>query len=717
MKTSFIDVTKVKKCADYIRYLSLESIEGAKSGHPGLPLGCAELGVLLYRYILRFNPEDPGWIDRDRFILSAGHGSMLLYSLLYLTGYRITLEDLRKFRQLESKTPGHPEYHIEYGIETTTGPLGQGFANAVGCAIEGKMLAQRFNRDEFDLFDYTIYTLMGDGCMMEGISSEAGSLAGHLGLDNLIAIYDCNRISIDGPTSLTMSEDTAARFKALAWHVEKADIKGIEALYSQLENLKTLKGKPKLLVMKTTIGEGLDKKKDTADIHGSPAEIDEIAYFIQNSEMKHIFEEKYGKTDVQDKQKLMEILQNRQKNKVPLLQEPDSKAFMEQGPDERKKDYLEWKKKFESYQQQHKDLYEQLSFYLHFEFPGSLRDELLNYSFKGDEKKKTAAIRGISGKVLNLCANQLPQLVGGSADLTDSTKAKVENTDYIKSDNFAGRKIFFGVREHAMGAIGNGLALNKIMIPFTGTFFTFFDYMKPAVRMSALMKLKHLFIFSHDSIYVGEDGPTHQPIEHLNALRLIPDIYTFRPANDMETAFAYLYFLKEMEGPAAIVTTRQDLPEEVFTLPKNRERNREELYKQFKNGAYIFYETEDSQKPGIIFAASGSEVSLALQTAKLVEKNGKKTARVISIPCLELFSEAGISYKSQLFHHDQTPLVVIETASHRGIDLFYDKRTILVDIETFGKSAPYLELEKHFGFTPGAIYKRIAENIELPPLE
>jgi transketolase len=718
MKTNFIDVTRVKKCADYIRYLSLESIEGAKSGHPGLPLGCAELGVLLYRYILKFNPDDPKWINRDRFILSAGHGSMLLYSLLYLTGYGITLEDIRKFRQLESQTPGHPEYHIEYGIETTTGPLGQGFANAVGCAIEGKMLAQRFNRGEFNLFDYTIYTLMGDGCMMEGISSEAGSLAGHLGLDNLIAIYDSNRISIDGPTNLTFSDDTAARFEALGWHVEKANIKEIQELYTQLEYLKTLEGKPKLLVMKTTIGEGLDKKKGTAAIHGAPADIDEIAYFIQNSEILHIFEEKYGKTDVQDKQKLMEILQNRQKNKDPLLHEPDSETFMKEGPDQRKNEYNEWKKKYESYQQQYRDQYEQLSFYLQFEFPGSLRDKLLNYNyFKGDEEKKTAATRGISGRVLNICANQVPQLVGGSADLTDSTKAKVEGTDCIKKDNFKGRKIFFGVREHSMGAIGNGLALNKIMIPFTGTFFTFFDYMKPAVRMAALMKLKHLFIYSHDSIYVGEDGPTHQPIEHLNALRLIPGIYTFRPANDMETAFAYLYFLQEMEGPAAIVTTRQKLPEDVFALPKNRERDREKLYEQFKNGAYTFYETEAAQKPDIIFAASGSEVSLALQTAKLVEKNGKKTARVISIPCLELFSEAGSSYKNQLFHHDQTPLVVIEVASHRGINLFYDQRTILVDIETFGKSAPYLELEKHFGFTPEAVYNRIAENIELPPLE
>lgn len=719
MKTRSIDATKVKKCADYVRYLSLESIERAKSGHPGLPLGCAELGVLLYRYILRFNPDDPGWINRDRFILSAGHGSMLLYSLLYLTGYDITLEDIGKFRQLKSNTPGHPEHHIERGIETTTGPLGQGFANAVGCAIEGKMLAERFNREAFDLFDYTIYTLMGDGCMMEGISSEAGSLAGHLGLDNLIAIYDSNRISIDGPTELTFSEDSAARFRALGWHVEKTSIREIQELYSQLKRLKTLKGKPKLLVMETTIGEGLNKKRDTAAIHGAPAGIDEIVYFIQHSYIKEIFQKEYGKDAVENTEKLTEIMVNRLKNKDPLLTEPGSKVFMKEGVDEREKDYNEWLKKYESYQQQHKDQYEQLCSYIHFEFPDSLQEELLNYNyFKGDEEKKTAASRKISGKILNLCADKIPQIVGGSADLTGSTQAKLGNSLPIEKGKFTGRQIFFGVREHAMGAIGNGLALNKTMIPFTSTFFTFFDYMKPAVRLAALMKLKHLFIFSHDSIYVGEDGPTHQPIEHLNALRLIPDIYTFRPANDMETAFAYLYFLKEMDGPAAIVTTRQNLGEEVFVLPKNRKADREALYKQFRQGAYIFYETDGAKNPDIIFAASGSEVSLALQTAKQVEEKGKMNVRVVSIPCMELFSrKENVSYKHQLLFEDQTPLVVIELASHRGVNLFYDQRTILVHLEEFGESAPYNEVGEHFGFTPGSVYNRIAEKVKLPPLE
>jgi transketolase len=718
MNTRSIDVIKVKKCADYIRYLSLESIERAKSGHPGLPLGCAELGVLLYRYILRFNPGDPGWINRDRFILSAGHGSMLLYSLLYLTGYDITLEDIGRFRQLRSKTPGHPEYHIEYGIETTTGPLGQGFANAVGCAIEGKMLAQRFNRESFELFDYTIYTLMGDGCMMEGISSEAGSLAGHLGLDNLIAIYDSNHISIDGPTDLTFSEDSAARFVAQGWHVEKAKIKEIQELYTQLENLKKVKGKPKLLVLETTIGEGLDKKRDTAAIHGAPAGIEEIVYFIQKSAIRHIFEEKYGKTGVQDKQKLLEILQDRQKNKDPLLPEPDCELFMKEGSNERKKDYIKWNGKYEIFREQYNEQYEQLSSFIHFEFPDSLREELLNYNyFKGDEEKKTAASRKISGRILNLCADKIPQIVGGSADLTGSTQAKLGDTPCLEKGEFTGRQIFFGVREHAMGAIGNGLALNRTMIPFTSTFFTFFDYMKPAVRLAALMKLKHLFIYSHDSIYVGEDGPTHQPIEHLNALRLIPGIHTFRPANDMETAFTYLYFLQEMESPAAIVTTRQNLGEEVFVLPKNRKADRETLYKQFRKGAYIFYETEDAKKPDIIFAASGSEVFLALQTAKRVEEKGVKNVRVISIPCMEIFSKKeNVSYKSQLLGDDQTPLVVIETASHRGINLFYDQRTILVDIEAFGESAPYKEVGEHFGFTPESVYSRIAETVKLLPL-
>lgn len=703
---------KVKKCADYIRYLALESIEKANSGHPGIALGCADFGVLLYRYFLKFNPQQPNWFNRDRFILSAGHGSILLYALLYLAGYDYSLNDLENFRQFKSKTPGHPEYNIPRGVETTTGPLGQGFANAVGCALEGKILANRFNQKDIDIVNYTVYTLMGDGCNMEGISYEAGSLAGHLGLDNLIAIYDSNDISIDGRMDITFTEDISCRYKGLGWHVENANIKDLTDVFKKLESLKKIKGKPKMLKLRTTIGEGLNNKKDSPSIHGAPAGLDEIAYFIRFSHIRQLFKDKYGEETVNDPSKLVDILKNRIQKREALLEFTEGVNFMREGMALRKESYNVWLKKLEFYKEKYPQKYNEFLKYSEFVFPKTLRENLLNYSYFNDPAEiKPAAVRGISGDVLNRCARELPQIIGGSADLTDSTKAKVQNTDYIKKIDYQGRKIFFGAREHAMGAIGNGLSLNKITIPFTSTFFTFFDYMKPAVRLAALMKLKHMFIFSHDSIFVGEDGPTHQPIEHLNSLRLIPDLYTFRPASDVETAFAFLYFLQEMNGPIAIVTTRQNLPKEIFSISLQN-RGRQEMYDAFKRGAYIFYETKDTVKPDIVLSASGSEVSLALQTAMLIEKRDKKSVRVVSIPCLELFSQTNNSYRDQLFEIDQTPLVFIETASHRGVNLFYDKKVVLVDIQSFGESAPAKQVAEHFGFTPELIYNKIRKNFK-----
>ncbi len=700
---STIDLSKLKKSADYLRYLALECIEQAHSGHPGLPLGCADLGILLYRYILRFNPGDPRWANRDRFILSAGHGSMFLYPLLYSAGYDMSLEDMGHFRQLGSKTPGHPEYELDCGIETTTGPLGQGFANAVGVAIEGKIMAQTFNEKDFNLFDYTVYALMGDGCNMEGISYEAGSMAGHLGLDNLIAIYDSNMITIDGSTDITFTEDVAKRYEALGWVVDFGDSKDMETVFNKLQKLKALKGKPRLLILTTTIGEGLDKKRGSHSIHGAPAGIDEIAYFIQKSSIKELFEEKYGKKPVSDIEKLKEILSERIKNREPLLSFAEHLEFMKEGADHSKRVYDEWVKRWKNYKKIFPEKYETFSNYINFKLSDYLCDELLNYS-----ESKPDATRNISGRLLNLCAEKIPQIVGGSADLVGSTKAAVKSSFYISREDFSGRNIAFGVREHSMAAIGNGLALNKILIPFTSTFLTFFDYMKPAVRLAAMMKLNHLFIFTHDSIYVGEDGPTHQPIEHLNSLRLLPNLYTFRPANDVETAFSYLYFLKNMDGPAALITTRQKLGEEMMGVVPGG-GSRKELYEKFEKGGYIFYETDNTKEPEIILCGSGSEVSLALSTAKLVEERDKKRVRVISIPCVELLNKAGISYKEKLFNYHKTPLVIIEAASHRGVHLFYCRQVILIDIQSFGKSAPGKSVAEHFGLNPETIYKRISQ--------
>jgi len=702
---SFINQAKLKKSADYLRYLALECIEQAHSGHPGLPLGCADLGILLYRYVLRFNPKNPRWANRDRFILSAGHGSMFLYPLLYSAGYDISLDDMGNFRQLGSKTPGHPEYELDYGVETTTGPLGQGFADAVGIAIEGKMMAQTFNEKGFNLFDYTVYTLMGDGCNMEGISYEASSMAGHLGLDNLIAIYDSNNITIDGSTDITFTEDVAKRYEALGWVVDFGDSSDMETVFNKLQNLKELKGKPKLLILTTTIGEGLDKKRGSHSIHGAPAGIDEIAYFIQNSSIKELFEEKYGEKSINDIDKLKEVVSERIKNREPLLNFSEHLEFMKEGANHSKTVYDEWLKLLENYKKSFPEKHEILSSYLSFKLSDSLYNELLNYS-----ESKPDASRNISGRILNLCAEKIPQIVGGSADLVGSTKATVKSSAYIRRDDFSGRNIAFGVREHSMTAIGNGLALNKVLIPFTSTFLTFFDYMKPAVRLAAMMRLNHLFVFTHDSIYVGEDGPTHQPIEHLNSLRLLPNLYTFRPANDVETAFSYLYFFKHMNGPAALILTRQKLGEEMMgVIPGGG--TREELYKNFEKGGYIFYETDNTREPELILCGSGSEVSLALSTAKLVEERDKKRVRVISIPCLELLNKADIPYKETLFNHHKKPLVFIEAASHRGVNFLYGKQVILIDIESFGLSAPGNRLGEHFGLTPEAIYKQISDQL------
>lgn len=700
-----IDTSKIKKSADYVRYLALESIERANSGHPGLPLGNADLGILLYRYVMKYHSSAPRWPNRDRFILSAGHGSMLLYPLLHAAGYDISLEDMENFRQLGSKTPGHPEYQLDHGIETTTGPLGQGFANAVGIAIEGKMLAQTFNEKKFKLFDYTVYTLMGDGCNMEGISYEAGSMAGHLGLDNLIAIYDSNHITIDGRTDITFTEDVAKRYEALGWYVDTCEIADMEKLYSKLQKLKELKGKPKLLIVTTTIGEGLDKKKDTSDIHGAPAGVDEITYFIKHSSVKEIFEKKYTTNDVADAVKLKEIVSKRIESRESLLPFPKHLDFMAERNKGAESLYTQWQELLENYKKSFPKKHKMLSGTLVFKLPDSLNEILLHFT-----APKNDATRGISGTVLNLCAKEIPQIVGGNADLAGSTKAVVKSSHYIHKNDFSGRNIAYGVREHAMAAIGNGLALNGAMIPFSSTFFTFFDYMKPSVRLAALMKLNHLFIFSHDSIYVGEDGPTHQPIEHLNSLRLLPNIHSFRPANDIETAFSFLYFFKHMNGPVAIITTRQKVGEEVIgVVPGGVERR--DFYDTFEKGGYIFYETTGAEAPDIVLCGSGSEVSPALAAAKLIEARDKKNVRVVSIPCMELLNETDAPYREGLFNNNLSPVVLIEAASHRGINLFYGKEVILIDIKTFGESAPGKAVGKHFGLTPEDIYKTVQNRL------
>ncbi len=693
-----IDIEKIKKAGDYIRYLSLFCVEMANSGHPGLPLGCADIGVVLFRYILKYNPEVPNWLNRDRFFLSAGHGSMLIYSLLHCAGYGIKISDLTRFRQAGSITAGHPEYCISNGIEATTGPLGQGFANAVGAAIEGKMLAARFNKDNYPLFDYTVYTLMGDGCNMEGISYEAGSLAGHLGLDNIIAIYDSNDITIDGSTKISFTEDVGKRYEALGWHVEKTDAGHIEDFYHKINQLKDLKGKPKLIIVKTKIGEGLNKVKGTKKAHGTPAGPDEIAYFIQNSRIKKLFQDTYGTENVENAQKLIELCRKDILEKNLPFESPEDTAYIHERSVENQKQYNDYKVLLNNYNKLFPEKYKELSGYLDFHMPADLKEKLLFY-----KEDKADATRNISGRILNICAEALPQIAGGAADLVKSTKAFIKSSGYINRNDFSGRNIAFGIREHAMGSICNGMALNRVLLPFSSTFFTFFDYMKPSVRLAAIMKIKHLFVFSHDSIYVGEDGPTHQPIEQLNALRLIPGIFAFRPANDIETAFSYLYYLTETDGPAAIICTRQNVSEKVFHL----EFDHKKLYDDFKKGAYIIYESPGNNKPEIILGGSGSETGLALEAAGLIEKRDEKKVRVISVPCLELFNKSENDYRDHLLENGSLPFVFIEAASHRGVNFFYGKNIHLIDIEDFGYSGPANKVAEIYGFTPETVYSKI----------
>ncbi|MBI4979587.1 MAG: transketolase [Spirochaetes bacterium] len=690
-----IDTAKARVAGDYIRYLSLFGVESAKSGHPGLPLGCADIGVLLYRYFLTYNIDHPKWINRDRFVLSAGHGSMLLYSLLHTAGYNISLADLGQFRQLGSKTPGHPEYDVNLGIETTTGPLGQGFANAVGIALEGKMLAAKFNKEGFPLFTFNAVTLMGDGCNMEGVSYEAASVAGHLGLDNLIAIYDSNKITIDGSTDISFTEDVGKRYEAQGWHVVRCKADDIDCLAATIESVKKVTGKPKLCIVTTTIGEGLDKLRGSNKVHGAPAGIDEIVYFIQNSTMRPLFEKKLGTAD---SAKLKEIMLKALADRKPPVESDEVYAFVREHAAETTKAYNTWEDMLEQYKSKYAADYQALEAYMSFSIPPSLRDKLIHFT---DEKPD--ATRNISGRVLNLCAAAIPQIVGGSADLIESTKATIKNSPYVTKDDFSGRNIAFGIREHAMGSIGNGVALNGTTIPFTSTFFTFFDYMKPSVRLAAIMKIKHLFIFTHDSIYVGEDGPTHQPIEHLNALRLIPDLTVFRPANDVETAFSYLYFLEEAKGPVAVICTRQNIEDLAYRYGNDREK----LYDDFKKGGYIIQETEANNRPDIILAASGSEVGLALAVTKLIEQREGKKVRVVSIPSLENFADSDATYRSFVLGDGDIPTVFIEAASHRGVKLFYGKNIRTVTIEEFGHSGPAKKVSDKLGFTADSVYAKI----------
>lgn len=642
--------------ATTIRGLAADAVEKAKSGHPGMPLGCAEIGAVLYDRILKHDPLAPDWPNRDRFVLSAGHGSMFLYSLLHLTGYNLPLEQLKQFRQLGSMTPGHPEYGAAPGIETTTGPLGQGIGNAVGMAIAERMLAARFNRPEHEIVDQFTYCIAGDGDMMEGVAGEAASLAGHLGLGRLIVLYDDNEISIEGETDLAFTESVGERFKAYGWHVQEIDGHDLRAIEAALRLAQLEKERPSLIVAKTRIARFAPAKEGSAEAHGAPLGEAEVAAL---------------------------------KKAIGL---PDEPFYVPQAVREhftrRRQDWERtrraWDARFDAWAKAFPDLYQEWQASHQLELPADLRDGLPSFPPGGK-----VATRNASGKVLQKLAEKLPYLVGGSADLAPSTKTYIDGSPSVRRGDFAGRNFHFGVREHGMGAIVNGISLHKGFRVYDSTFLVFADYMRGAIRLSALMRQPVIHIFTHDSIYVGEDGPTHQPIEQLESLRLIPRLWVFRPADGEETREAWLAGLERQDGPMALILTRQDLP--------NFDRSHGEGAEELRRGGYILYQTPGKESPDLVLVATGSEVSLSLEAGKRLESEGM-AVRVVSMPCRELFLEQ--DQRSQERVLGTAPRLIVEAGVPTGWYTIARQGDRVIGMTTFGESGPAKAVGEHFGFTP-----------------
>jgi transketolase len=655
----------LKQVANTIRGLSADAVQKANSGHPGLPLGCAEIGAALFSEVMNHNPKNPQWPNRDRFVLSAGHGSIFLYSLLHLSGYDLSLEDLKNFRQLHSKTPGHPEYGYTPGVETTTGPLGQGFANAVGMAISERIAAEKYNTNDYEIIDHYTYVLLGDGCMMEGIVAEAASLAGHLGLGKLIAIYDDNDISIGGSTDITFTEDVPARFKAYNWHViDKVDGHDIDAIKEAIVKAKEVEDKPTLIVAKTKIGCGSPTKEGTSAAHGAPLGEEEIKGLKENLGLPT--DKKFYVSE-----EVREFLINR-------LEELENKD-------------IEWEDKFVKWAKANPDLKKEWDQAYDLGLPVDFKDTIMNLDIKAP-----IASRSSSGIVLQKVADEVPYLVGGSADLAPSNKTYLDKYGEIQKDNFDGRNFRFGVREHAMAAIANGISVYGGLRPFVSTFHVFSDYMKPAIRVAALMKQPVIYVLTHDSIYVGEDGPTHQPIEQTESLRLIPNLQVLRPADEEEVKVAWVQAMKKTDGPTALVLTRQNLPHIKKEKPEN-------IYK----GGYV---VRSSNNEEVVLIAAGSEVSLAVEVANKLENEGKK-ARVVSVPERNKFVSQGKDYIEEVLGSQDALRVAIEAGVGQGWYQLLGAKYHVVSVEDFGESGSGKELGKHFGFVAEEITEQIINKL------
>src|SRR5690625_3552992 len=719
-------------CVNTIRALSMDAVQKANSGHPGMPMGMADVAFVLWDKILKHNPANPKWINRDRFILSAGHGSMLLYSLLHLYGYEVSLEDLKNFRQYGSNTPGHPEFGHTPGVETTTGPLGQGFATGVGMAIAEQLMGGIFNKEEIRLVDHYIYAIVSDGDLMEGISHEAASLAGHLKLNKLIYLYDSNRISIDGSTDLSFSDKTAERFKAYGWEVQQIDGHDREEIEKAI--LAAQKSdKPSLIECRTTIGFGSPNKQGSASSHGSPLGDDEILltkkklefpsdepFFIPEEVKEHMsgavergrkveeewneLFEKYRKSYPEEGEEFRKFfsrtLPENWDEILPAF-EADETCFI---PEEVKEDMSgavergrkveeEWNELFEKYRKSYPEEGEEFRKFFSRTLPENW-DEILP-AFEADEKG--IATRKASGIVLNAIADHLNNLIGGSADLTGSNNTDLEGKGIFNAQNRAGRYIHYGVREHAMGAAMNGMAQYGGIIPYGGTFLVFSDYNKPAIRVAALSKTPAIHVFTHDSIGLGEDGPTHQPIEHLSAMRATPNVTVLRPADANEVAYCWKMAIQNEEGPSLMILTRQALP----TLDRSVYADASGAEK----GAYIL-KKEEGSTPDYLLIATGSEVSIALEAAKILEEEGK-SVRVVSMPSMELFSKQDLSYRQEVLPPEVKNRVSIEAASTQSWYRWVGTEGLALGINQFGMSAPYQEIYDHFGLTPTKIADKI----------
>jgi len=657
--------TKNNDLANILRVLAMDAVEKAKCGHPGMPMGMADIAEVLWRNHLNHNPNNPNWANRDRFVLSNGHGSMLIYALLHLSGYDLSLDEIKNFRQLGSKTPGHPEYGITPGVETTTGPLGQGISNAVGMAIAEKMLAQTFNTTEHNLIDHMTYVFTGDGCLMEGISHEACSLAGTLGLGKLIVIYDDNGISIDGKVEGWFTEDIPERFKSYGWQViPEIDGHNPKDIDKAIERAKSETLKPSIICCKTIIGKGSPNKEGSASSHGSALGEEEIKITRDNLGWEHeafnIPKEIYSEWNASEQGQLVENA---------------------------------WNEVFQDYESKNPELAKEFLRRMTLDLPNGIEEAIYQYVNEVQKEAPNIATRTSSQRILNVLCPLIPELVGGSADLTGSNNTNWDGTHEIQRDDFSGNYINYGVREFAMTGIMNGLILHGGVKPYSGTFLTFLDYARNAVRMAALMEIPTILVYSHDSIGVGEDGPTHQPVEHLTSLRTTPNLETWRPCDTSETAISWLAALTNTSKPTALILSRQSLP----TFSRN-----DSQIKSISKGAYVLYEPE--AEPELVLIATGSEVKLAMEVAE--ELKNKASIRVVSMPCSERFDEQSDKYKTSVLGNG-IKRVAIEASQEDWWRKYVGLEGEVIGMTSFGESAPGNDLFEHFGFTKEKIIKNL----------